>query len=48
MQRIRFLRIALGLACAAALAVPVVGQAGQSSSKATAARSTRPTTRATC
>jgi Domain of unknown function (DUF4394) len=33
MQRTRFLRIALGLACAAALAVPVVGQAGQSSSK---------------
>jgi hypothetical protein len=33
MQRKRFLRITLGLACAAALAVPVVGQAGQSSSK---------------
>jgi hypothetical protein len=33
MQRTRSLRIALGLACAAALAVPVVGQAGQSSSK---------------
>jgi hypothetical protein len=27
MQRTRFLRIALGLACAAALAMPVVGSA---------------------
>jgi hypothetical protein len=33
MQRTRFLRVALGLACAAALAVPVIGQADDSSSK---------------
>jgi Domain of unknown function (DUF4394) len=33
MKRTRFLRVSLGLACAAALAVPAAGQAAQSKAK---------------